>query len=96
MYLVIAYHGDGKNEVENDLKLLWSRIRGFTKSRAIRHIYCFQAIRDGEGANTIIVIDYKGAAAKPALPRGAKQVSQTHRRVDYWFYVRNRSQKKEA
>jgi len=100
MYLIIAYHGKGKNEVEKDLNLLWGRIRGFTKIRLIRHIYCFQAVRDEERANALIIINYKGAAAKPQYSSGNVRnniaVSQTHHRVDYWFYVRNSSQKKEA
>ncbi|MFH1853745.1 MAG: hypothetical protein ABH815_00335 [Candidatus Omnitrophota bacterium] len=93
MYLVIAYHGSGKNKVEDVLRLLWDHIRSLAKFRSIQHIYCFQAIKDRGGADTIIVIQYDNVAAKLALPEETKQASQTRHQVDHWFYLRNRSQK---
>jgi len=80
MYLVIAYHGNGRNEVENDLTLLWDNIRRFTGSKPMRHVYCFQAVKDKEGADLLMIVQYDGAAP-------------VKRRVDYWFYVRNRNTK---
>jgi len=90
MYRIIAYHGKGKDEeVEHDLNLLWDSLRHFAYHRKIQHIYCFQAVRDGEEANLLLVVRYRdNVAAKLALPNEARRALQTHNHVDYWFYVR--------
>lgn len=92
MYRVIAYHGKGKDqELEHDLRLLWKSLCDFAKCRKLQHIYCFQAVRDGEEVNLLLVVQYHdNVAAKLALPtRLARQASQTHSHMDYWFYVRD-------
>lgn len=89
MYLIIAYHGIGKNEMENDLRILWDNVSRFASSRDIRHIYCFQAVKDKEGADTLIVVQCEdNVAAKLALLNDAEQSLQTRCHVDYWLYIR--------
>ena len=94
MYRIIAYHGkERNNEVEKDLGLLWDSLSNFAKQREIEHIYCFQAVRDGEEANLLLVVQYRdNVAAKLALPNEARRALQTHNHVDYWFYVREDNQ----
>ena len=93
MYHVIAYHGKGnKSEVKNDLRLLWDSLSIFAKSRTLQHIYCFQTVEDGKGADTFIVVQYDdNVVAKLALPNETERALQTHNHVDYWFYVRERN-----
>lgn len=61
MYLIIAYHGKGKQEVEEDLKKLWFNFSNFVKFVKIRHVYFFQRANDDKGADLLMIIDYKCA-----------------------------------
>ena len=83
MYLIIAYHGKGKTEVESDLKKLWFNFSNFTRFVKVRHIYFFQNAKDNFGANLLMIIDYK--CVKHCL--ASKQKS-----VNYWLYVRDKGQ----
>ena len=61
MYLIIAYHGKGKTEVEEDLKKLWFSYSNFVKFVKVRHVYFFQNAKDDKGADLLMIIDYKCA-----------------------------------
>ena len=61
MYLIIAYHGKGKTEVDDDLKKLWFNFSKFVKSVTIKHTYFFQRARDDKGADLLMIIEYKCA-----------------------------------
>jgi hypothetical protein len=104
MYLIIAYHGKGKKEVEEDLKKLWFNYSNFVKHVKVKHVYFFQAARDEKGANLVMLVEYdctrscsdtsqKCGIAKQNLDKKCKE-------INYWFYVREEgkmaSPKKEA
>jgi len=101
MYLVIAYHGKGKQEVEEDLKKLWFNFSNFVKKAQIKHMYYLQAVKNDKGADLVMIVDYK--CLKPCsdtsgcfcMPGAAKQSfnKSKHRDVNYWFYVRDKAQK---
>ncbi len=79
MYLIIAYHGKGKQEVEEDLKKMWFNFSNFAKFVKVKHMYFFQAAKDNKGADLMMIIDYK--CRKSCFM--AKD-----RDVNYWLYVR--------
>ena len=81
MYLIIAYHGKGKAEVDGDLKKLWFNFSNFVKLVKIRHVYFFQRARDNKGADLLMIIDYK--CAKTCC------FASKDRNVNYWLYVRD-------
>jgi len=64
MYLIIAYHGKGKREVEEDLKKLWFNYSNFVKHVKVKHMYFFQNAKDDLGADLLMIIDYKCKYAK--------------------------------
>ena len=61
MYLIIAYHGKGKQEVDEDLKKLWFSYSNFVKLVKVKHVYFFQNAKDDKGADLLMIIDYKCA-----------------------------------
>ncbi len=81
MYLIIAYHGKGKAEVDEDLKKLWFNFSNFVKLVKIRHVYFFQRAKNDKGADLLMIIDYK--CAKACCP------ASKDRNVNYWLYVRD-------
>jgi len=98
MYRIIAYHGKGKNEMASDMHLLWDNFRIFAASRRLRHVYCFQAVDDKNGADMILVIQYEDTVGAPyssseATEWPSREDSDAPRMsskegIDYWFYVR--------
>lgn len=96
MYLIIAYHGKGKQEVEEDLKKLWFNYSNFVKFVKVKHVYFFQNAKDGMGADLLMIIDYKCAkscSSAQACFCGVGVAKQSFvskdRSVNYWLYVRN-------
>ena len=96
MYLIIAYHGKGKKEVDEDLKKLWFNYSNFVKFVKVNHVYFFQNAKDGKGADLLMIIDYKCARScsdVKACSCGAGVAKQSFvskdRSVNYWLYVRN-------
>jgi len=101
MYLIIAYHGKGKAEVEEDLKKLWFNYSNFIKSVEVKHVYFFQNAKDDKGADLLMIIDYKckyakscfDAQAKCYKAGAAKQIfASKDKSVNYWLYIRDKSQ----
>lgn len=106
MYLIIAYHGKGKNEVEEDLKKLWFNYSNFVKLVKVQHVYFFQNAKDDKGADLLMIIDYKcakvcsDASACSCMAGAAKQTphhkgaghgfASKDKSVNYWLYVRDR------
>jgi len=97
MYLIIAYHGKGKQEVEEDLKKLWFNYSNFVKFVKVKHVYFFQNAKDGKGADLLMIIDYKCAkscsSAQSCSSCGAGVAKQSFaskdKSVNYWLYVRD-------
>lgn len=92
MYLIIAYHGKGKQEVDEDLKKLWFNFNTFVKFVKVKHVYFFQRAKDNQGADLLMIIEYtcaKSCFAASADAGVSKQnfASKT-RNVNYWLYVR--------
>jgi hypothetical protein len=104
MYLIIAYHGKGKKEVDEDLKKLWFNYSNFVKYVKVKHVYFFQSARDDKGADLVMLVDYKcsRSCSDTSLKCGiAKQnLDGKCKDVNYWFYIREKkktaSLKKEA
>ena len=105
MYLIIAYHGKGKQEVEEDLKKLWFNYSNFVKSVKVKHVYFFQSAKDDLGADLLMIIDYKCAkvcsdtSVCSCMAGVAKQtLASKDKSVNYWLYVRDSlyAPKKEA
>ncbi len=100
MYLIIAYHGKGKKEVEEDLKKLWFNFSNFVKLVKVNHMYFFQNAKDNSGANLLMIVDYKCAKSCPdasvkcycAVAPGQNFTSKD-KNVNYWLYIRDKSQK---
>lgn len=108
MYLIIAYHGKGKAEVENDLKKLWFNFSNFVKFVNIKHVYFFQRAKDDKGADLMMIIDYKcrklcsdtqvcsctaGVAKQTPDKKSAGYTNaQKDKSVNYWLYIRDRGQ----
>ncbi len=99
MYLIIAYHGKGKTEVEEDLKKLWFNYSNFVKLVRVEHVYFFQNAKDNKGADLLMIIDYKcaksclGTQAKSCGVGVAKQsFALKNKSVNYWLYVRDKGQ----
>jgi len=95
MYLIIAYHGKGKQEVEEDLKKLWFNFSNFVKFVKVKHVYFFQRAKDDRGADLLMIIDYKCAKScfdTSACFCGARVAKQSFaskdKSVNYWLYVR--------
>ena len=95
MYLIIAYHGKGKTEVEEDLKKLWFSYSNFVKFVKVRHVYFFQNAKDDKGADLLMIIDYKCAkvcsdtSACSCMAGAAKHSSALkNKSVNYWLYIR--------
>ncbi len=96
MYLIIAYHGKGKREVEEDLKKLWFNYSNFVKLVRVEHVYFFQNAKDNKGADLLMIIDYKcaksclGTQAKSCGVGVAKQsFALKNKSVNYWLYIRD-------
>ena len=105
MYLIIAYHGKGKQEVDEDLKKLWFNYSNFVKLVKVKHVYFFQNAKDDKGADLLMIIDYKCAkvcsdtSACSCMAGVAKQsFASKDKNVNYWLYVRDslNAPKKEA
>jgi len=99
MYLIIAYHGKGKQEVEEDLKKLWFNYSNFVKHVKVKHVYFFQNAKDNLGADLLMIIDYKCAKDcfdTKACSCGAGVAKQSFaskdKSVNYWLYIRDKSQ----
>ena len=96
MYLIIAYHGKGKHEVEEDLKKLWFNYSKFVKSVKVKHMYFFQNAKDDLGADLVMVVEYNcarscfGTQHKCGMPK--QYLSKKCKDVNYWFYMRDKSQ----
>lgn len=97
MYLIIAYHGKGKQEVDEDLKKLWFNFSNFVKFVKVRHVYFFQNAKDEKGADLLMIVDYKCArdcfdASDCSCNAGAAKQTQhfvrKNKNVNYWLYVR--------
>jgi len=96
MYLIIAYHGKGKEVVEEDLKKLWFNYANFVKHVDVKHMYFFQNAKDDSGANLLMIIEYKCRKAcfdaSGCSFCGAGTAKQTlasrDKSVNYWLYVR--------
>ena len=95
MYLVIAYHGKGKEVVEEDLRKLWFNYSNFVKHVKVKHVYFFQNAIDDKGANLLMIVDYKCAkvcfdtSACSCMAGVAKQsFASKDKNVNYWLYVR--------
>ena len=95
MYLIIAYHGKGKHEVDEDLKKLWFNYSNFVKLVKVKHVYFFQNAKDDKGADLLMIVDYKCAKSCPdastkcycAVAPGQNFASKD-KSVNYWLYVR--------
>ncbi len=110
MYLIIAYHGKGKHEVDEDLKKLWFNYVNFVKFVDVKHMYFFQAAKDNKGADLLMIIDYKCSKSCFKDSVGTEQCSvptcgtlkqsfaSKDKSVNYWLYVRDsfHAPKKEA
>ena len=104
MYLIIAYHGKGKQEVEEDLKKLWYNYSNFVKFVKVKHVYFFQSARDEKGADLVMVVEYNcSRSCSDALSEcgiSKQNLDKKCKDVNYWFYVREEkkmaSHKKEA
>jgi hypothetical protein len=106
MYLIIAYHGKGKSEVEEDLKKLWFNYSNFVKSVKVKHVYFFQNAKDDKGADLLMIIDYKCKYAKGCFDAQAKKrcgagaakqsFALKNKSVNYWLYVREPKHVKTA
>jgi len=100
MYLIIAYHGKGKTEVEEDLKKLWFSYSNFVKFVKVRHVYFFQNAKDDKSAELIMMVEYDCARScsdtrrKCGMPE--QNLGKKCREVNYWFYVRGVSKKVKA
>jgi hypothetical protein len=96
MYLVIAYHGKGKKDVEKDLERLQANFDNFTKLVKVKHVYFFRAEKDDSGANLVLIIEYSCARSCSATSHKCGIAEQTlaskSRNVNYWFYVRDKGQ----
>ena len=95
MYLIIAYHGKGKHEVDEDLKKLWFNYSNFVKLVKVKHVYFFQNAKDDKGADLLMIVDYKCAKvcsdtrACSCMAGVAKQsFASKDKSVNYWLYVR--------
>jgi len=92
MYLVIAYHGKGKKEVETDLQRLWQNFNNFTKFVKVKHVYFFQSAKDNAGTDLVMIVEYKCARNYSATSQKCGIAEQTlatkNRDINYWFYVR--------
>ena len=91
MYLIIAYHGKGKKEVDEDLKKLWFNYANFVKFVKVKHVYFFQSARDEKGADLVMIIEYKCARTcsdTSACGVAKQSFSSKDKDVNYWFYVR--------
>ena len=92
MHLIIAYHGKGKQEVDEDLKKLGFNFSNFVKFVKVEHVYFFQRARDEKGADLIMVVEYdcakscSDASHKCGMPE--QNLGKRCRDVNYWFYVR--------
>ena len=96
MYLIIAYHGKGKQEVEEDLKKLWFNYSNFVKFVKVKHVYFFQNAKDNKGADLLMIVDYQCTKAcfdTQACSCGAGVAKQSYiskdKSVNYWLYTRN-------
>jgi len=106
MYLIIAYHGKGKKEVEEDLKKLWFNYSNFVKFVKVNHVYFFQNAKDGKGADLLMIVDYKCTKSSCLNAKtctcGIGVTKQNFitkdKSVNYWLYVRDslHASKKEA
>ena len=96
MYLIIAYHGKGKKEVDEDLKKLWFNYSNFAKSVKVKHVYFFQNAKDDLGADLVMVVEYTCARScsntqhKCGMPK--QNLGKICKDVNYWFYMRDKSQ----
>jgi hypothetical protein len=94
MYLIIAYHGKGKKEVEEDLKRLWFNYSNFVKFVKVQHVYFFQNARDDKGADLVMIIEYQcarscsGTQLKCGMPK--QRLGKKCGDVNYWFYTRGK------
>lgn len=95
MYLVIAYHGKGKKQVDEDLKKLWFNYANFVKHVDVKHVYLFQSAKDQKGADLVMMVEYDCARScsdtqhKCGMPE--QNLGKKCRKVNYWFYVRGLS-----
>jgi len=104
MYLIIAYHGKGKTEVEEDLKKLWFNYSNFVKAVKVKHVYFFQSARDEKGADLVMLVEYNCTRScsdtSPKCGIAEQNLGKKCKDVNYWFYVREEkkmaSPKKEA
>jgi len=100
MYLVIAYHGKGKQKVEEDLKKLWFNYANFVKFADVKHVYLFQSAKDDKGADLVMMVEYDCARScsdtrhKCGMPE--QNLGKKCREVNYWFYVRGASKNVKA
>lgn len=94
MYLVIAYHGKGKQEVESDLKKLWFNFSNFVKFVKINHVYFFQRAKDDRGADLVMIVEYRCARHCSSTSHKCGICEQglafKDKGVNYWFYVRDK------
>jgi hypothetical protein len=96
MYLIIAYHGKGKKEVEEDLKKLWFNYSNFVKQVKVKHVYFFQNAKDDKGADLLMIIDYKCPKDCSGISKKSGECScmpgqnfvSKDKSVNYWLYVR--------
>ena len=98
MYLIIAYHGKGKHEVDEDLKKLWFNYSNFVKLVKVKHVYFFQNAKDDKGADLLMIVDYKCAKvcsdtrACSCMAGVAKQnFASKDKTVHYWLYIRDKN-----
>jgi hypothetical protein len=94
MYLIIAYHGKGKQEVEEDLKKLWFNYSNFVKSVKVQHVYFFQNAKDDKGADLVMIVEYNCARSCSSTRHKCGMLKQNLgkrcKEVNYWFYTRDK------
>lgn len=95
MYLIIAYHGKGRTEVDEDLKKLWFNFNSFVKFVKVRHVYFYQAAKDNQGADLLMIIDYSCAKSCPDISEKQEKFgmpgqnfASNKRNINYWLYIR--------